>query len=207
MLGYTSGDLASGLIRWDQRVAPGSEHVTGCIEEQLQTTGRASQVELAFLRKDNSVVHTLMGLAALDHDGGAAIGFMLDLTERKRMEKQLRDSEEKFQQFAAGLHEVLWLLDAATFQILFVSPAYEQIWQQSCESLYRIGHAWMEAIHPEDRAAAEAIFRRQLGGETADNEYRITQPDGAVRWILDRAFPIRNQVGKIAAAWPAWRRM
>jgi diguanylate cyclase (GGDEF)-like protein/PAS domain S-box-containing protein len=197
MFGYTEEDLANGLIRWDRLTAPGFQHMNQEIRRQLIATGRVVPVETAYLAKDGRQIPVLLGLASLDNPVKTAIAFVLDLTQRKKAEEDLGQSEEKFRQFAANVREVLWILSVDTFQILFVSPAYEQIWQRTCESLYKDPYGWMDAIHPDDRAAARMIFGRQLQGEAVDNEYRIVQPNGEERWIRDRAFPIRNEEGRI----------
>jgi PAS domain S-box-containing protein len=87
--------------------------------------------------------------------------------------------------------------DSDRSKIIYVSPAYEQIWGQTCGSLYASPQKWIEAIHPDDRQRAMAsILKKQVAGEY-DEIYRIIRPDGAIRWIQDRAFPIRNAAGDI----------
>ena len=82
-------------------------------------------------------------------------------------------------------------------KIIYVSPAYEEIWGQSCSSLYATPRNWIEAIHPEDRKdVLESALTKQAAGEY-DEVYRIIRPDGSIRWIQDRAFPIRDGCGKI----------
>ncbi len=109
----------------------------------------------------------------------------------------LRGSEEKFRQLAENIREVFWMMNAAGTEILYVSPAYEQVWGRSCESLYRNPMAWLEAIHPDDREQAHQVFARQMAGEGVDSVYRIQTPDGQQRWIRDRAFPIRDEAGRL----------
>jgi PAS domain S-box-containing protein len=95
------------------------------------------------------------------------------------------------------IKEVFWLTDPEKRQMLYVSPGYESIWGRSCESLYAAPQAWMEAIHPDDRDRIfEAAVSKQAAGEY-DEEYRIIRPDGSVRCIRDRAFPLKNQQGKV----------
>src|SRR5690242_6002018 len=57
--------------------------------------------------------------------------------------------------------------------------------------------SWLEAVHPEDRGRAHEIFQQQMLGERSDSEYRIERSDGEQRWIRDRAFPIRDESGKL----------
>ena len=125
------------------------------------------------------------------------VGISPDITARKQAEQTLQNSEEKFRQFAESIREVFWMMDSAATRIFYVSPAYEQIWGQTCESLYADPSSWIYSIHPEDREAAEATFLRQVEGELLENEYRILQPSGDIRWIRDRAFPVCDQSGNI----------
>lgn len=112
--------------------------------------------------------------------------------------QQARDeSERRFRQLAETIREVFWLSDPAKNQVLYISPAYETIWARSCESLYASPTSWVEAIHPDDRERIwQAATTKQLAG-TYDEEYRILTPDGSVRWIHDRAFPVLNDQGRI----------
>ena len=199
MLGYTRGDLNSGLIRWDRMSAPGYEHVNRHFGAQLVACGTAAPAKLEYLRKDGSRLPALVGLASLEgtSDGAEAIGFMFDLTHEKEAQDALRKSEEQFRQLTENIREVFWMMDLAATKVLYVSPAYEQIWGQTCESLYANPESWMDSIHPEDRPRAEETFARQEKGEILENEYRIVQQSGAVRWIRDRAFPVRDSAGHI----------
>jgi len=116
---------------------------------------------------------------------------------RRQLEELLQESELKFRQLAEHIEEVFWMTDPAKRQMLYISPAYETIWGRSCDSLYRSPRTWLEAIHPDDRARVEqAALTRQADG-FYDEEYRILQPGGALRWIRDQAFPVRNAAGKI----------
>ena len=124
-------------------------------------------------------------------------GLSVDITERKQAEQALQSSEQKFRQLAENVREVFWMMNAAGSEILYVSPVYEQIWGRNCQSLYQNPMDWMEAIHPDDRQRAHQIFEQQLQGENIDSEYRICTPDGKEKWILDRAFPIRDDAGQL----------
>ena len=125
------------------------------------------------------------------------VGTSKDITERKEAEQALQRSEEKFRQLAENIREVFWMMNVAGTEILYVSPAYEPIWGRSCKSLYESPMDWMEAIHPDDRERAHEIFMRQLQGERVDSDYRIRTPDGKEKWIRDRAFPVRDNDGKM----------
>ena len=112
-------------------------------------------------------------------------------------EQALQQSEERFSQLAENITEmVFWMSDPKERQMLYVSPAYEIIWGYTCESLYANSMGWLEAIHPEDRQYIQSIFFEKSLTGNYDEEYRIIRPDGSMRWIRDRGFPIRDKFGE-----------
>lgn len=116
---------------------------------------------------------------------------------RREAEEALRDSESRFRQLAENIEEVFWMTNAGKSELLYVSPAYERVWGRTCASLYRNPEEWIQSIHPEDRARVlEAAHSRQSDG-TYREEYRVVRPNGTVRWVLDCAFPIRNEAGEV----------
>ena len=123
-----------------------------------------------------------------------------EISDRVHTEEQLRKTMQQFRQLAENISDAFWMRDAdpaTAGRMVYVSPAYEKIWGRSCKELYQSPHVWLEAIHPEDReTVAEAILTQQATGEY-NQEYRIVRPDGTLRWIRDRAFPIRDHSGKV----------
>ncbi len=108
----------------------------------------------------------------------------------------LRESESKFRQMAETISEVFWSCDLDFKAMHYISPAYETIWGRSRESLLKNPRSWSDAVHPEDRERVVAAFWADRGLKEISVEYRIVRPDGTVRWILDRAFPVRNAGGE-----------
>jgi PAS domain S-box-containing protein len=132
---------------------------------------------------------TVTPLLADARPNGAVV-MHVDVTAERQTEESLRASELRFRQVAENIREVFWLTDPAKNQILYVSPAYAEIWGRSVESLYASPRDWIDAIHPEDRSRVlQAAQTKQASGEYAE-EYRIVRPDAAIRWIRDRAFPV-----------------
>jgi PAS domain S-box-containing protein len=121
-----------------------------------------------------------------------------EIADRKQTEEQLRKTTQQFRQLAENITDVFWMRDADDLRMVYVSPAYENICGRSCKTLYQSSTAWLDAIHPEDRAqVAQAIKTRQAAGEY-NQEYRIVRPDGSMRWMRDRAYPIRDSSGKVS---------
>jgi len=125
------------------------------------------------------------------------LGTVQDITKRKQTEDVLRESQERFRQLAENIREVFWLTNPEKDRMIYISPGYEDIWGRTCESLYASPRDWLEAILPEDRdKVLQAALTKQAVGEYSV-EYRILRPDGTIRWIRDRAFPIRDQSGHV----------
>jgi diguanylate cyclase (GGDEF)-like protein/PAS domain S-box-containing protein len=115
----------------------------------------------------------------------------------RRAQEALTDSEERFRQMAESIRDVFFLIDADSNRMLYISPAYDEIWGRSCESLYANPESWNEAIHPDDRASANAKYKKGMSAGKYEIEYRIVRPDGSIRWIETRGFPVRDDAGKI----------
>ncbi len=125
------------------------------------------------------------------------IAAIRDITQRVRVEEALRQSEERFRQLAENIQEVFWLKRVDTNEIMYVSPAYKQVWGRTAESLYADPTSWSDAICPEDRDRVVRAVSDRLGEDAYDEEYRIVRPDGTERWIRDRGFPIRDEHGVV----------
>lgn len=117
--------------------------------------------------------------------------------EHQQSQKNLRLSEERFRQLAESITEVFWMTDPAKNEILYISPGYEKIWGRTCEDLYANPAGWMEAIHPDDRESVMGAARAKQVLGSYDEEYRVIQPDGTLRWVRDRAFPIKDETGRV----------
>lgn len=113
--------------------------------------------------------------------------------ERARAEARLRESEERFAQFAASSSDGLWIRDAATLTMEYVSPAIEAIYGVPPESIRSYIERWAALIVPEDRAVALEHIKHAQQGESVVHEFRIQRPsDGAFRWIRNTDFPLHN---------------
>jgi two-component system sensor histidine kinase UhpB len=119
---------------------------------------------------------------------------------RKRADASLRDSEERFRQLADNIGAVFFMsenpTDDAQGRLSYVSPAYERIWGRSRAELYENPRAWLEALHPADLGRVLEAFPKMTRGEF-NEDFRIVRPDGKVRWIHKRVFPVLNESNQV----------
>ncbi len=113
-----------------------------------------------------------------------------DITDRKRAEQLLRQSEERFRQITITVQDVFWVADAETAKNHYISPAFEQIWERSSQSLIEDARLFFDTIHPEDRERVFGGLAAKVEKRPFEHEYRIIRPDGSIRWIRDRGFPV-----------------
>ncbi|HEX7034302.1 MAG TPA: PAS domain S-box protein [Pseudomonadales bacterium] len=117
--------------------------------------------------------------------------------DNARLYARVQESEQRFRQLAERITDVFWLRDVENRRVLYVSPAYETAWGRSVESLYADPQSFLEAVHPDDRARVHEWMMRHTQGEITGEEYRLVHPDGTVRWIWDRGYPIRDESGRL----------
>lgn len=112
--------------------------------------------------------------------------------------KALSESEERFRQLTENIHEALWIVTPGVTAIEYVSPTLEKVWGHPAQEFYEDPETFLRSIHPDDvETIVKPRLSQQVAGEPTLNEYRIIRPDGAVRWIWDRGFPLKDENGQV----------
>jgi PAS domain S-box-containing protein len=116
---------------------------------------------------------------------------------RHHEEKAARETGVIFRELADNSDQVAWMMDAGLTSSLYVNSAFEQIWGRPRPAPASGLQPWLDAVHPDDRMSVLGMYNRTRQGEfdPMGLEYRIVRPDGSLRWIWTRCFPIRNSAG------------
>lgn len=162
---------------WSQPITSGSGQLLGTFAMYYAEAKGPSDAEIEVIE----VAANLAGIAI----------------ERSRSLEALTESEARFRQFAENIESAFWVFDAMQQRIAYTSPAHDIIFGRPSHEFMQDPEAYLLAVVPEDRAMVDAKIARQNQGESTSEEYRIARPDGEVRWIRDRAFPIRDDTGKV----------
>ena len=187
-------------------VSPDSNLSMMILAAFVGVTGTATLAIAATLAERRQVQEGLLGLQSILHE--TVQGKARDLTvtieslqaevvERMVIESELRESNARFEQLAATISDVFWLMDIANMRLLYISPAYESVWGRPCSTMYSDPHSWLDAVYPEDHDRALTFFDQETTGSRYDAEYRIVRPDGEIRHIWDRGYIVRDEAGRI----------
>ncbi len=196
LLGYEKeelvGEPASKIMEWDESLE--GKNIDGFFHP-----GLSRNIEVSYHSKAGLKIPVLFSTSEMRDGHGNNQGLVCvarEISERKQAEERLKESEERFRQIAENIREVFYVLSLNENKILYISSGYEEIWGCSCESLYKDPHSWANSIHLDDQERIKTSYDKMAVGGF-NEEYRILQPDGTLRWIRDRSFPVFDQSGRI----------
>jgi PAS domain S-box-containing protein len=173
-----------------EAIADGQEKVC-----KLVLDGKSQLYEWSNVRDGERLYYQAI-LSPIKNEQGQVegiVGVSRDITENKRMEIGLRESEERFRQFAENAKDVFWMEDYETRKLIYVSRAYQKIWDIENPEVFS---SVFTGIYPDDEEEVKKFIETISRGE-AKIEYRIQCKNKKVRWIRTRAFPITNDQGEI----------
>lgn len=197
--GYTQSELQGEKITTIIPERYREDHLVG-FDRYLQTGDRSlnwSNLEFPGRRKDGSEIPLSISFSEFKYDDERLfIGILRDISERIQMELEVAEREDRFQQVAENIEEVVWMSDPNKDELIYVNAAYEDVWGRSVESLYDDPKSFVDAIHPDDRDRITTALETQAN-ERYTEEYRVVRPDGDVRWVRDRSIPVEDDTGRV----------
>lgn len=227
LIGFFVWHVRAGIITADRRFAdffrldPAQAEAGATIEEvcrhlhpddlpALQAAVRATAgahakytAEIRLQQEDGTIRWLLLRSRHDPHGAGRPLrytGTAVDITASKSVEAALRESEERFRQFAAASSDALWIRDARTQRFEYVSPAFATLYGTPAEAVAGEDdlRRWAALILPEDREPALRAVERARQGENVTHEFRIERvSDGEVRWLRDTVFPLLDRAGRL----------
>jgi PAS domain S-box-containing protein len=173
----------------------------------IRSTIKEMELEAEDLLSRNSqLVETNLQRTIVINAAGCGLILLFGVTSFRKLnyviscylesEKARENNHMFWQQLAENLTIVFWMCDVEENRVVYISPAYEQIWGRTCESLYEDFSTFIQSIYPDDRAKVITNLRENVK-KHFDMEYRIVRSDGNIRWINVHGFPIQNQAGEI----------
>ena len=196
IVGYGRDDLEEGHMRWTDLTPPEwAEIDQRRWAPELKASKSLPPFEKEYFRKDGNRVPVLIGLANFEESPNQGVAFVLDLTERKRAEEAVRQSEKQLRDVIETIPTVAWTA-LPEGSVDFINRHWEEHTGLSTEASTDLG--WQAVIHPEDsKRNAEKWGASVANGEPFENEVRFRRSDGEYRWFMMRAVPMRDGRGKI----------
>jgi two-component system, NarL family, sensor histidine kinase UhpB len=153
-------------------------------------------IDVRIVRLDGTPADVEISGTLLDEPDGPAIQLVVrDITERKRAEAALRESEERLTLAFAGAQEGLWDWNLETGAVVY-SPRWKQMLGYDDEDIEPHVSAWERLLHPDDRSRADQLNERVARGDpTYEGEFRLRHKDGHYVNVLSRGYPVRREPG------------
>jgi len=174
--------------------------------QTMGTDGTPCNIEHRIQRPDGSIRHVVSRGEAIINDQHQVVklyGTILDITGRKQAEAALQESNARFQQLAETVREGFFIFETTTSQYSYLNPACISISgmplapSQADQDYTRGMTHWFNNIHPDDRDRIEQALQAERQGKNFDQDYRFIRPDGEIRWLRSKAFPIQDQTGTV----------
>ena len=198
IFGYTVGEAVGKQI--NDLIVPEDLKAEGQNATNNVAIGKSIELETIRQHKNGKKIYvSILGNPIIQENKQLAVyGIYRDITKRKKAENELKINEENFRQLTENINQVFWLVDWKNKKLLYVSPSYEKLFGLSLESAFENMTNWHEAIHPDDYERVTRLFAESAKEEKyVEAEYRLKTPDGTLKWISDRSFPLFDESGQL----------
>ena len=192
IVGYSREDFDEGRLNWQKLTAAEFREADQTALEQARVNGKSEPFEKEYLRQDGSRVPVLIAVALSKLEGHEYfISAILDITERKKAEKKLRESEMNFRALIKATTQKVWTIggggDGSNNQAF--PPWWLKLTGQTNEEAKGLG--WLNALHPEDREPTRLAWLQAFENHTPFNAvYRVLSIGGEYRYYAVRGVPV-----------------
>ena len=198
MLGYRDEEIEPHVRAWERLLHPDDRISAGALTDAVTRDKRSYEAEFRLRHKEGHYITVLTrGLPVRDPAGSVVriVGTHLDITERKRTESALRESEERLRLAFVGAQEGIWDWNLETNAVVY-SSRWKQMLGYSDDEIEPDVSAWERLVHPDDRGAADRASESVARGQpTYEAEFRLRHKDGHYVHVLSRGFPVRVEPG------------
>lgn len=188
-----SQSAALGVVRSD--VGQNLMEQIDATIRSIRETGTEALATQSAREQSEAAWATVIGVASGGLALASAILGVVTLVGQ-RAQGRLFEAEERFRNLAGNIEDAFWVSDPRSNTLLYVNPAFERIWGRPLAAIYENSRVWLDAVIPEDRERVSASYAANAMKGTYDETYRITQPDGSLRWIRDRGWPVNDERGR-----------
>ena len=200
-LGYTEADIGDDLEEWSKRVHPEDmAQVMADLQPHLDGKSPTYVNEHRMLCKDGSwkwiLDRGMVVRRAADGKALRVIGTHSDISERRRADDVLRESESKYRRLIESAPDIVYVFSSRRGGI-FYSPRVEAVLGYKSDEFYARPFLWSESIHPDDVDAVKRAVASAKGGKSFAVEYRIKDARGAWHWFLDRSTEVHSANGEL----------
>jgi PAS domain S-box-containing protein len=198
MVGYSRQDLEAGKVDWKKMTPPEFWSADARAIQELRQKGTCAPFEKEHIRKDGRRIPVMIGCAFLEGSQESVVGFVFDLTQRKRAEESLRRSEAYLAEAQRLSRTGSWAWNPASRQIVHWSEETYRIFGFDPEQGVASFEKLLQRFHPEDRERTIEVLDNATR-EKADFEvdYRIVLPDGAMKYIHSVGHPVFGDSGDL----------
>ena len=190
LLGFRTTRQVEGKSALDFVLEADRDRVREFVATDLDDPSAVGDIEYTLIRKNGTEVPVELRISRVPDAEGNPRGFIAvvrDVSERRRAEQAIRESEAKYRTLVENTNEIIFQLDASGV-ITYISPVVEQIGGYKPEDV--VGRHSAEFIHADDLTEVALSLQRGLAGTPDPSEYRLIDKDGVVHWVRSSSTPV-----------------